>query len=172
MTRWISIVVTALLTVSCNTLGDPTDVRNVRWGMSMAQVKETEASPVAKELTDVSLRSQSLIYHDNIAGEFVKIQYWFTGNELDAVTMTYENIEDEGYAVELGKLLGDKYGPAIEENPEQTEADHRKWVTPRTTIHYQFRVNIEHIREFQIETNSLRIHYEPTRDLKNARDLF
>ena len=42
MTRWIFIAVGAILMAGCNTLSDQTDVRNVRWGMSMAQVKETE----------------------------------------------------------------------------------------------------------------------------------
>ena len=120
----------------------------------------------------MSLQSQSLIYHDNIAGEFANIRFWFTGDKLDAVTMTYENIKDVSYAMELVNLLVDKYGPAIEEDPDQTDADLRKWVTPRTTIHYQYKVNIKHIREIQIETTTLRLHYKPTQDLENAEGLF
>ena len=172
MTRRIFTAVVVILMAGCNTLADQTDVRNVRWEMNMVQVKETEASPPANEFTDVSLQSQSLIYHDNIAGEFVKIQYWFTGDKLDAVTMTYENIKDVSYAKDLVNLLVDKYGPAIVEDPDQTDADVRNWVTPRTTIHYQFKVNIEQVREYQIETNTLRLHYEPTQDLENAKGLF
>ncbi len=166
MVRWITAAVflAAALTNNCQILSDPPDVRNVRWGMSKAQVMDTEDAPPTED------RNNALAYHHTIAGEEAGVSYRFMGDALVEVALEYWGIVSEDYHVELARILTSKYGAPIEQQPSQDDDWHeKKWITPRTIIRY-------YVRKYEsLEGYGIRLYYEPTQtpqDLEDSRDLF
>ena len=132
MTRWIFVVVASILAASCNTPGETTDVRNVRWGMSQQEVMEAEVLPLSE---DSDVEYGVLVYFDYINGETVRVSYGITDDKLHRVVMQFKNDDDLRGAVET--LLTDKYGEGtVTEGVESISSGFyvRKWITSRTEI--------------------------------------
>ena len=109
------------------------DIRQVRWGFSPAQVKQAET------LKPTSFRNEKLVYtRVPLASRTVGLEYTFNGDSLLSAAYYYYTtasvMEADVKAAweELSGLLHEKYGPA---NPKKVgDSQTINWLTPRTQI--------------------------------------
>ena len=85
-------------------------VRNMKWGMTMSQVKEKE-----KHLKLIESNSSALIYEVEVEGYSATISYWFHNNSLYQAVYFFKNVQNFNYK-HFEDALTKRYGakPEIE----------------------------------------------------------
>jgi hypothetical protein len=119
--------------MTCGYAQQQTDIRQVRWGFTSKQVKETESAKPS------SVKRDKLIYaRIPLADRRVGLEYDFNGDSLLSASYYYystASITKEDVivaAVDFEALLKEKYGPG--KASFLGEIRNVIWLTPRTQI--------------------------------------
>ncbi|GAB4022350.1 hypothetical protein GCM10028808_69850 [Spirosoma migulaei] len=131
--RLLSVLLIVLTAVGQLMAQQTTDVRQVRWGFSPKQVKQSES------VKPTSIKRDKVVYSRvPLATRTVGLEYEFNGDSLLSATYYYyttpaiTEADVQAASAELEALLTEKYGPG--KVAQVGELRTVNWLTPRTQI--------------------------------------